>query len=234
MQDEKVEKLTGIQNAFIQKDEAYELLSVDSDYQNQKIAKNKQMNTQALNRYLSIMEKPQIRIAVACLLIKNMSNEDILRLINGRFETSYTKRTIDLFRKHSFSIISMSKNHWIDYLKSCSPSERNMLILAMNEPEERLKHELELKSKLDYSTILNDMMLTSYYKYKDIMKKPKATASEFKTASGLARIVFEAGDRKEKYAQGDMEDFAEQVQMQFVFERENFPSAQGVTGGNIG
>jgi hypothetical protein len=189
-----------------------------------KFFKNEKFSQDSYFLFNKVVENTILRWTICSFLLKNISQNEIKTLIDAKYQIKLDDGFFRLFKKYIFNISTFKKSDWIYYLRNCDLEEKNHLLNAMNQDEIRIKHDLGFSAKLKYTDILNDILLSSYYRFKDLLSDKNINLDNSKDAKGWAQIVFEAGDRKEKFSKGDLEDFGKQIQMEFTFENNNFPT----------
>lgn len=177
-------------------------------------------------RAVNIFNIPAQRRSLECFLLNKLPIEEMVQCFNSRYKVQLTQGAIDNFKKYYFDSSRMDRSDWIKYLKACPRDKMILYVKAMNIDSNRLRHTLGFKTKLEYSDMLSDIMSTSYYKFRDGVETDLDENDP--NSRSWAKMAIEAGEKKEKVQAGNMEDFAETLQLQMTFSEEEFPTFEEV------
>lgn len=167
-----------------------------------------------------ILQDPSLRITVNALLIKNVSIEEITRLMAAKFAAPYKETHYDIYRRFFFNASRMTRRDWKEYLTLCQENERRLYFTALTEGVETLKTELDLPAQISVSETLQWLLAKSFQKAKSSMRVNTPDANR-ETREWISQIAMLA-DKYEKHRSGDQGDFAKALQMEFDFVEEDF------------
>lgn len=162
-----------------------------------------------------IHEDCHLRTTINCLLIKAMNSGDIARMLAAKYSTLLQEEHILFYTRHYFDPRRMTRRDWRQYIASCPNEEKNAYFLALTEPLEAVKAELELNSKISVSEILQFHLAKTHYRARECLSIN--TPGSAKEARAWLSTLTELVDKYEKYRATDNEDFARSVQMEFEF-----------------
>lgn len=189
-------------------------LEVDQLWYDQKPYENIIWKTTIKLAY-DIHEDLQLRTAINCLLIKAIPAGDIARMLSAKYSTLLQEEHILFYSRHFFDPRRMTRRDWRQFLRSCPDQEKNSYFLALTEPTEAVKAELELNSKISVAEVLQFHLAKAHYRARECMSIN--TPSSAKEAREWLKTLTELVDKYEKYRATDNEDFARSVQMEFEY-----------------
>lgn len=172
----------------------------------------------------AFLAETSVRNVIDCLLIRKTEHPEINDVLQVRFGKTISAETLDVYKKHFFNLRWTTKDEWLHYLRSCSTTRREMLLLAMRtEDESRLRHRLGAPPRFEYSEILSDVMATAYFKFKDHSSEQAGVR-----AKTWADIMMKAGDRREKFKSQDTVNLKRDLQVEFDYLEMDFPTLQEI------
>jgi len=157
----------------------------------------------------------QLRSTVNCLLLKNVNPGDIARMMSAKYSTLLQEEHILYYSRHFFDPRRMTRQDWRRWLTSCPNEDKNVYFLALTEPVEAVKAELELANKVSVSEILQFHLAKVHYRARECLGIN--TPDSGREARAWLNTLTELVDKYEKYRATDNEDFARSVQMEFEF-----------------
>ena len=154
---------------------------------------------------------------------------EIFDVLKTRFDVSISETTLDFYTRYFFNMRWVRKGDWIHYLRECQVTRREMLLLAMQTDDSaRLRHRLGAAPRFSYPDVLADVLAESYFKFKD-----HAGDSSPAKAKAWAKVLMDAGDRREKFKNQDIKDLRSDLQMEFDYLDMEFPSILDIESGKL-
>jgi hypothetical protein len=171
---------------------------------------------------LGILDDASLRITINALLAKGLKSEEITRAVNAKYSSNLREDHVDMYMRYFFDPRRMTRSSWKSYLKVISAKERNILFMALTEPIEVVKTELDLPAQINVSETLQWLITKSFHKAKTYMGMgtPESDQSARAWIDQIAKLT----DKYEKYRSADQSDFAKSLQMEFDFIDEDFGS----------
>lgn len=163
-----------------------------------------------------------MRTCINALLIKNVSIEEISRILSSKFSTPLKERHIDYYRKFFFETSGMTRAAWKGYISRYRGKEHQIYFTALTENLEVLKTDLDLPAIVSVSDSLQYLLTKSMIKAKTFLNMGSIEAN--KEARAWIEQVVQLTDKYEKHRSGDQHDFAKSLQMEFDFADEDFGS----------
>lgn len=177
---------------------------------------------------------PAHRNVLDSLIIQNeryrgQKRGEIFDVMKARFDIGITDAVLDLYTRLFFNMRRVGKEEWIHYLRACSPTRKEMLLLASNSDDEaRLRHRLGAAPTWSYPELLAEVMATSIFKFRDHQGDNSP-----QKALQWGKMLMEAGDRREKYKSQDIKDLRKDLQLEFDYLDMQFPSIEDVESGRL-
>jgi len=179
----------------------------------------KEMNP-CLRFVYSIHEDGWLRTNINALFIKNVSVEEISRILSAKFSMAVREKHLDYYRKFFFETSAMTRAAWKSYINSYKGKEYQIYFTALTDSVEVLKTELELPAVVSVSDTLQYLLTKSMTKAKTYLNMGSVEAG--KEARAWIEQVVQLSDKYEKHRSGDQHDFAKALQMEFDFTEEDF------------
>lgn len=155
--------------------------------------------------------------------------DEIFDVMKTRFDIGISDPVLALYKKYFFNMAWVRKGDWIHYLRECSVTRREMLLLAMQTDDSaRLRHRLGAAPRFSYPDVLADVLAESYFKFKD-----HAGDSSPSKAQSWAKLLMDAGDRREKFKSQDIKDLRKDLQLEFEYLEMEFPSIEDIESGKL-
>ena len=163
-----------------------------------------------------------LRLSLDALLMKGIKKDDISRMLANKFSALLQELHIALYELFFFNSKAMTRADWRRYLNLCGNKERSIYFLALTEPVDVVKTELELSSRTSVSELLQYHVAKVHYRAKECLQvnTPESAAEARAWLQSLGQLV----DKYEKYRAADTEDFASAIQMEFEYTDGNHPS----------
>jgi hypothetical protein len=155
--------------------------------------------------------------------------QDIFDVMKTRFDIGISEPVLAIYVRYFFNMKWVHKADWIHYLRECDVTRREMLLLAMQTDDRaRLRHRLGAAPRFSYPDVLADVLAESYFKFKD-----HASDSSPAKAKVWAKMLMDAGDRREKFKNQDIKDLRSDLQLEFEYLDMEFPSIVEVESGEL-
>lgn len=174
-----------------------------------------------------IHDDPKLRMTINALLIKGVKSHDIMQAIQQKFATPLRDIHIDLYRKFFFDPRRMTRTSWRQYLKTVGDVEQKIYFLALTEPLDIVKSELDLPAKVSVSAMLQGLLTRSYQKARIYLDDNGATSA--KEAREWIEQCLAIADKYEKYRSADQTDFSQSLQLEFDFVETQFENPDSET-----
>ena len=169
----------------------------------------------AVKLIFDVHQDTVLRKTLNSLLIKGMKAKDLAQTLGAKFATLLKEEHVDLYSKVFFNPARMARADWRQYLRLVPDTEARAYAIALSEPLDVLKIELELPSKVSVSETLQWLLSKSYSKARTFMEINTPEAN--REAREWIEQVVKLTDKYEKYRSGDQDDFAKNLQMEFHF-----------------
>jgi hypothetical protein len=182
----------------------------------------------AMKKACDLFADQRKRTALSLLLMREFESSDIVDVFSDHFETEIDEKVIDLAKKYFFDFSEMTPTDWHSLFNNLPAEERDQLSVGLQpHTREFIEHSIGKLPALTYESILHDVMVTSYYKFKALANQPLMD----NLAQRWATMAMVAGEKKIKYTKGDRQDLREDIQMRFEFSAGNFPSLAELSTG---
>lgn len=167
-----------------------------------------------------IHEDAALRITLNALLTKGLKGEEIARITNAKFSTALREDHLNMYMRYFFDPRRMTRSDWKIYLRGVSSKERSILFMALTEPADVVKTELDLPAQISVSETIQWLITKSFQKVKTYMDV--GTPESDHSARAWTDQIVKLTDKYEKYRSADQADFAKSLQMEFDFIDEEF------------
>jgi hypothetical protein len=174
-----------------------------------------------------IHDDPKLRMTINALVMKGVKSHDIIQAIQAKFATPLREVHIDLYRRVFFDPRRLTRTDWRRYLKRVSDQEQKIYFLALTEPLDILKSELDLPAKVSVSSMLQGLLTRSYQKARIHLEDGGAGSA--KEAREWISQVLAIADKYEKYRSADQSDFSQSLQLEFDFVETTFETPDSET-----
>lgn len=175
----------------------------------------------------SINDDPHLSLCVNALLMKGLRGKDITESVNPKFSAMLKPEHIDIYQKYFFSPQRMSRADWKTYIAECGNKEKHIYFVALSEPLDILKTELELPTQVNVTEPLQFLLTKSYLKAKQYLGY--STKESNAEARAWISQVTTLTDKYMKYKSSDTTDFAKTLQMEFDYIDTEFPTPDAET-----
>ena len=175
----------------------------------------------------SINDDQHLSLCVNALLMKGLRGKDITESVNPKFSAMLKIEHVEIYQKFFFNPQRMSRNDWKNYIAECSNKEKHIYFVALSEPLDILKTELELPTQVNVTEPLQFLLTKSYLKAKQYLSF--STKESNAEARAWINQVTALTDKYMKYKSSDTTDFAKTLQMEFDYVDTEFPSPDSET-----
>lgn len=169
-----------------------------------------------------VHDDPKLRMTINALLIKGVKPHDIMQSIQQKFSTPLREGHIELYRKYFFDPRRMTRTAWRHYLKNVDDFEQRVYFMALTEPLDIVRSELDLPAKVSVSAMLQGLLTRSYQKARAFLDDNGANSA--KEARAWIDQCLAIADKYEKYRSADQTDFSQSLQLEFDFVETHFAS----------
>jgi hypothetical protein len=171
-----------------------------------------------------VLNHPVMRVAFECCLIAGLEHEEISQLLPSVYALPLSAKNIETYAKYFFDHKAMKKSDWQGYLNQIADDRytHTRIFAALTRPQEEVLHAVGLPSRLQYGTMLKNVMNTANYRfeYYSRQQSPEAQAE----ARSWAKVMMDAGVRHEKFGSTDATDFSKVLQTEFAYADETIES----------
>ena len=174
-----------------------------------------------------IHDDPKLRVTINALLIKGVKAHDIMQAVQVKFATPLREQHIDLYRKYFFDPRRLTRSDWRRYLKELPDTEQRIYFMALTEPLDILKSELDLPAKVSVSAMLQGLLTRSYNKARVFLDDNGITSA--REAREWINQCLLIADKYEKYRSADQTDFSQSLQLEFDFVDTHFETPDSET-----
>lgn len=168
-----------------------------------------------------IHQDPQLRLTLNALLMKGGKPADLAQDLSLKFSALLKEPHIDLYERFFWNVRRMTRRDWRSFLAGCGEREKAIYFVALTEPLDVLRTELELSSKISVSDTLQYLLTRSFQKAKQYLRLTTKDANA--EARAWIDEVLKLADKYEKHRTGDVADFGKALQMEFDYTETDFP-----------
>jgi len=172
----------------------------------------------------ALLDQPTIRVTVETTLIAKVPTEELAPILMQQSGFHVTQEGLDLYCRYFFDCSAMRRDDWREYIKNCSndPYVYVRYQTALLKPKDEVLYQVGLPTKTQFSQFLSMLVTTASYKFQHYTahNKPESDAQ----ARQWAKLGMDAGVRAEKFASGDVTDFAKAVQAEFDLVESDIPT----------
>lgn len=174
-----------------------------------------------------IHDDPKLRMTINALLIKGVKAHDIMQAVQVKFATPLRDQHIEVYRKYFFDPRRLTRSAWRQYFRQLSDTEQRIYFLALTEPLDILKSELDLPAKVSVSSMLQGLLTRSYQKARTFLDDNGITSA--REAREWINQCLLIADKYEKYRSADQTDFSQSLQLEFEFVETHFDTPDSET-----
>lgn len=178
---------------------------------------------------LDIQYDPQVRMAIRCMLMKNVGFEELANAINAKYSTMLNLNHLKIYQKFFWNHAYMKRGDWKEYLsqRRITNSEKNLLFTCLTETEDVVRTKLGLAASIVTSDALQLMATEALLKVKHYLKVDDQTGNrEARFWMDKAQSLLAL---REKYKAADLRDFSKELQMEFEYIETNFDTPDEAT-----
>jgi hypothetical protein len=174
-----------------------------------------------------LLQDKTVATAMTALLIKGMSNKDLVDTINAKFACGLKTSHAVLFAKYFANRTNMRRSDWKDYLPKLGGAARKIYFTALTETLDTLKNSLGFPAQVDVSLQLQDLLVKSYSKAKTFLESSDPDSN--REARAWTSTVIALTGQYQKHKAGNSQDFAKNLQLEFDFVNHEFDSPDADT-----
>ena len=167
--------------------------------------------TEGIVGAFNVLNDPLMYRLITSLALAGITEEDIELIVNGKYNIHYSSEDIKAFLHYFFNVDSWNLNQKKEYV---STVKDNSLLkfyrLALKGDKDYLVWKLGAAPDKSFNSMLRDMMVDSYYNFKERAKIDPDTAQKW---GALAVKLTDRLERLEKET-GDKQDLFEAIQFQ--------------------
>ena len=153
----------------------------------------------------SLLNDPLMYRLITSLALAGITEEDIELIVNGKYNIHYTSEDIKAFLHYLFKVDGWNlaqKKEYVEGIKD--PSLARFYKLALKGDKDYLVWKLGAAPDKSFDSMLRDMMLDSYYNFKERSKVDPDTAQKWgalavKLTDRLERLEKDTGDKKDLF-----------------------------------
>ena len=158
---------------------------------------------------LRILNDPQMRRLMTCLALASITSEEMELIINNKFAgNSYTSEDIESFLHYFFNLTAFTYHDKREYVELIAdPGLKSFYKIALTGDKDYLVWKLGVAPEKSYETMLREMMLDSFYLFKEQQRHQPDTAARW---GQLAVKISDKLDKITKETQNqvnELEDF---------------------------
>lgn len=140
-------------------------------------------------------------------LMLKVKGEKLVHKCMSELGYEYSQKAIELTLKLFWNIENMEFLDWKDYFPK-------KIMKMLEKPLPYIKYKFGINPKLEYGSILEDIMHESYYQYKNILDG-RINKENVQMSKKFADTAIKAGEKLEKYGNQDTESFLDDVVLAF-------------------
>lgn len=179
-----------------------------------------------ISKAYGIFANPEQRNVFSILRIREFDPQDIIEIFGEKFNLSLSEGIVDIAGKYFFDFERLGKRDWHSLLQNLPQSQREMLQVGIGSvSKEFVEYKAGRIPHITFEEILNDIMVTSYYKFKATVDQPLMDNLAMKWAN----MSMSAGERRSRWTGGDKASLAEEVQLRFDFTSPSFKTLAELT-----
>lgn len=164
------------------------------------------MGTSGISGAYRILNDPLMYRLITSMALANVNDEDIELIVNGKYNIEYATEDIVEFLHYFFNVKDwtlVEKQKFVDAVKSSDL--KNAYRLALKGDKDYLLWKLGAAPEKPFDEMLKDMMVDSYYNFKERSKADPDMAQKWgalavKITDRLEKLEKETTDRKDMFA----------------------------------
>ena len=161
--------------------------------------------TSGIEGSFSLLNDPLMYRLITSLALAGITEEDIELIVNGKYNIHYTSDDIKEFLNYFFKVDEWNLSQKKEYVGGIKdPSLSRFYKLALKGDKDYLVWKLGAAPDKSFDSMLRDMMLDSYYNFKERSKVDPDTAQKWgalavKLTDRLERLEKDTGDKKDLF-----------------------------------
>jgi hypothetical protein len=162
-----------------------------------------------LDEAFQIFINPFARCIMGLLLLSRARDNEIIELIQERFDLGLTDETISFYRDVFWDVRLVNRSAWGAFIQKLhTKEERHYLSYGLASPTiEEVRHVLGLDTMLDPETILSQIMSTSFRRYKAALQEVHPDLAGAKSWAELSLKAINSMSNRSKQLHGDEKEF---------------------------
>lgn len=169
----------------------------------------------------SIFSDPKLRTAYAVLRLSRFSIDEIKGLFKNQYDITLSPSVEKILKSWFFDFSNMDREDWKCLIRNLDEEQKSKYRLVLErKPKHAIEFALGQVPNLGYRDVLNDIMATSYSRFKEASEHPLLDSLTMK----WAELAMRAGEKQVRYTKDPTKDLRQDVQMRFEFEEMSFPT----------
>lgn len=171
--------------------------------------------TYDFNKIVLARQNKDVRAVIEGLVLSVMPDEELVTLINERFELNFSKEDLVAYKQFFFELSWMEMESWHFHLSKCEPEEAKIKVAAMRMPMNLayLKWRAGFPVNIGYMDQLEKLKTDCSFQLEEMMNSPQMDVAK---ANVLSAIMMRAGDRIEKYKKPDDLSALDRLKLEFM------------------
>lgn len=167
--------------------------------------------TAGITGAFNVLNDPLMYRLITSMALAGITEEDIELIVNGKYNIHYSSEDIKEFLHYFFNVSEWNLNQKKEYVSTIKDSALlKFYKLALKGDKDYLVWKLGAAPDKSFNSMLRDMMVDSYYNFKERSKIDPDTAQKW---GALAVKLTDRLERLEKET-GDKQDLFEAIQFQ--------------------
>ena len=137
--------------------------------------KHRQMTggSSAMRVACDLFASPNRRTAMSLLLMRDFEEDDIVDIFADKFNLEIDQNVLFLCRSYFFNFSDMQPTDWHNLLHNLPADQRDKLQIGRDQHSKGfVEYSVGKVPKLTFEEVLDDIMVTSYYKFKALVDQP--------------------------------------------------------------
>tara|TARA_B100000131_G_C18024127_1_gene575745 strand:- start:514 stop:1146 length:633 start_codon:yes stop_codon:yes gene_type:complete len=161
--------------------------------------------THGIKGALEVLDDPLMYRLITAMALAGITKEDIELIVNGKYNIHYGAEDIEMFLKYFFKVDDWSLSQKKEYVEEIEDSSlARFYKLSLKGDKDYLLWKLGAAPDKSFNGMLRDMMVDSYYNFKERSKVDPDTAQRWgalavKLTDRLERLEKETGEKKDLF-----------------------------------
>lgn len=150
----------------------------------------------------NLLNDPLMYRLITSLALAKMTDEDIELIVNGKYNVQYSAEDINEFLRYFFDVKKWSLNERAEYIELVDNTDlKKFYKLALRGDKDYLIWKLGVAPDKSFDLMLRDMMVDSYYNFKERSKTDPDIAQRWgalavKLTDKLDKLEKDTGEKK--------------------------------------